>query len=223
MDAELTLPGEATLPEAMRLVGDLYALIDVETRRFAAETGVGCPPGCGQCCEGPSPDISRTEAEYLARFLLVSESPAVDVALARYSTASPCPFYDTAGDLHCSVYWARPLICRAFGFTGSRDREGRIRYRLCRTMVPPAGFDSVGSCFVPADIAAYRSMMPTICDGSMLEPLDLAVAGALRTLLLRRHLWAAEQFADRCRTGAAGSDDEHDPERPKREPPPAIA
>jgi hypothetical protein len=47
------------------------------------------------------------------------------------SDASPCPLYDPAEPHHCRVYPARPLICRLFGFSGVRGKDGRPLFRPC--------------------------------------------------------------------------------------------
>jgi hypothetical protein len=216
--SSLLLPGEHDLPEAMYTVRAVYAEIDTAAATFASQSGVTCPAGCGLCCQGPSPAVSVAEAEYLARYAIATISPRIEAALERdEESRAPCPFYDPDTPLHCTVYHARPLVCRAFGYAGSRDRVGRLAYRLCRHMAVPPLFSgeraytvddpvartasesidrSSGSLPLPPDLPAYRMRIPaTLTDRETLGPLDLTVARMLRVLLLRRQLLTAERFA----------------------------
>ena len=52
----------------------------------------------------------------------------------RIEMSGACPLYRREGDFHCTVYATRPLVCRVFGFSGDRDKWGRLRYAPCRFM-----------------------------------------------------------------------------------------
>lgn len=152
----------------MRLVREVFALADEATARFARASGVTCPTGCGLCCEASSPAIAAAEAEYLARYALARDAPGLATVRDRRGvTARPCPFYDPASHDHCTVYEARPLVCRLFGYAGSTDRDGRRAYRLCRYMTPPARFYGTrGYAYPksdlpePADMLSFRLTLP---------------------------------------------------------------
>lgn len=84
-----------------------------------------CRTGCAHCCHIPVA-LSRKEAELLARAsgrrmteprtpvrpALLSDPAPIKAATARlqqWPTGTPCPFL---ADQTCSVYAARPLVCR---------------------------------------------------------------------------------------------------------------
>ena len=117
----------------------------------AAQRGVelSCPPDCGACCHGFMPDVLPVEADYIAFFLLINQNNPGDGPEGHFSllspstpaSPSPCPFYaaDRPG-ANCRIYEARPLICRLFGFSGTKTKKGGTAYRLCRHMPTPRGF-----------------------------------------------------------------------------------
>src|SRR4051794_39971717 len=115
-----------------------YSVIEGKTAAFSAATGIACPAGCGECCEAIDFGVSRPEAEEVAAFLL--DHPQ---ALARFEAREiedprelgrkvSCPLYDAEnGAAHCTVYEARPLLCRTFAFSGHREKEGGVVYAPC--------------------------------------------------------------------------------------------
>lgn len=117
---------------------ETYEAIERKTSAFSRETGIACPPGCGECCTAIDFAVSRPEADAVAEFLL--DHPA---ALARFESLPiedarvlerkvVCPLYDTEnGAAHCSVYEARPLLCRTFAFSAHREKEGGVVYVPC--------------------------------------------------------------------------------------------
>jgi Fe-S-cluster containining protein len=128
------LPG-STLVRSLDALRAVYREADRRVASWASESGLACPPGCGVCCQRFEPDLLPLEADYLAAYLLheapdllglLEESPP-----GKPSDASPCPLYDPAEPHHCRVYPARPLICRLFGFSGVRGKDGRPLFRPC--------------------------------------------------------------------------------------------
>ena len=124
----LRLAWERKLPEAISELHAVYRRAYTATTSFASKRGVSCPTGCGRCCESFVPDASDAEAEYAARFLILGgHSPD-----ARNTITGACPFYHSSSPHHCVIYAARPLVCRLFGFSGTRDKNGRPVFRPCR-------------------------------------------------------------------------------------------
>jgi Fe-S-cluster containining protein len=119
----------------------LYAEIFLAQNAFldsARSAGIvlSCPQGCGSCCHRFIPDLMPLETEYIALHVL-KEGIAVP------HDAPFCPFHDPSGkEGQCRIYSARPLICRFFGFSAVRSKEGRPSFRLCRHMPTPAGLSS---------------------------------------------------------------------------------
>jgi len=127
-------------------LADLYLRADTAVAHFARASGVSCPDGCGLCCEGFVPDILPLEAAYVAVWLAGTEHERA-VALTS-GTLSPrigkdgksgCPLYDPDTPYHCTVYESRPLICRMFGFAGTRDKLGAPTFSVCRHGVSDRG------------------------------------------------------------------------------------
>jgi Fe-S-cluster containining protein len=122
----------------------LYRRADEAVSVFQAKTGLSCPFGCGSCCEAFVPDILPLEAEYLAAFLAL-KNPEQAYALAargleervREDGRRGCPLYADDTPYHCTVYEARPLICRLFAFSAVRDKRGQPSFALCRLMPEP--------------------------------------------------------------------------------------
>ena len=92
-----------------------------------------CPPSCRQCCYG-SILMSYTEFTYIMLYLQESWSWEKIFALFRTRVGLLtdndgtgtllCPFLqEDAEKEHCSIYPARPLICRVFGTTAAPCEE----------------------------------------------------------------------------------------------------
>ena len=180
---------------------------------WAADRGFGCPHGCGLCCQGYLPDCLPVEAEYLAHYLL-SEKPAVAAAMLEPGGGAPptrCPLYDPASPFHCSVYAARPLVCRVFGFAGTQTRDGGWAFRLCRHMPAPIAWGEVREVTHSSGLdapllmsdAASRAQGLRPADAGRRAPLPEALREALQRLLLRRALAGGGNGSD---GGGNGSD-----------------
>jgi uncharacterized protein len=123
----------------------LYARADKAVSAFQAKSGLACPFGCGSCCEAFVPDILPLEAEYLAAFLAFKDADRAYALVAqgleerqREDGRRGCPLYADDTPYHCTVYEARPLICRLFAFSAVRDKRGAPSFALCRLMPKPA-------------------------------------------------------------------------------------
>ncbi|MBN1243357.1 MAG: YkgJ family cysteine cluster protein [Spirochaetales bacterium] len=126
------------LMDALSGVHRVYERAALEMAAFRDSSGVACPDGCGSCCESFIPDLTSLEAGYLAAFLSrAAPARALELALDGFSEAERdephCPFYRSDA-AHCSVYEGRPLICRLFGYSGVRAKDGSSSFALCRRM-----------------------------------------------------------------------------------------
>ncbi|MFZ2782362.1 MAG: YkgJ family cysteine cluster protein [Rectinemataceae bacterium] len=141
------------LGERMREVDAIYARIEIAQREFrttSTEHGspIVCPPDCGVCCAAFVPDVLPVEAQRLALYLLTENPTPVSRLLTGRdapggSPGAPpdterrtaCPFWDPdKPGANCTVYPARPLICRLFGFSAMRDKRGEPEFSLCMHM-----------------------------------------------------------------------------------------
>lgn len=130
----------------------IYASIESDRTVFMdtlreSGTEFGCPSLCGTCCLGFTPDLTRVEASYMASWILTEvHGPASGEDLEALASAlgktchnssvpGTCPFYDPSRPgKNCTVYPARPLICRLFGYSGNKNREGKTILSFCRYM-----------------------------------------------------------------------------------------
>lgn len=121
--------------DAMRTLSELYNQIEHETSLFCKQYAIACAEGCGTCCEHFMPDITTAEARLVAAYLLfVKRDKALMDRVLEFAgnTNGPCPLYRFDSPYHCSVYPARPLICRLFGACANQDKEGNAIFRRCR-------------------------------------------------------------------------------------------
>jgi len=167
-----------------------------------------CPEGCGSCCESFIPDILPIEADYLADWLLRTDPARAErvAAWSRISALPPCPFHeaDREGG-HCSVYPARPLICRLFGFSSIRDKQGREAFSLCKEMPARNGGRSWSGAEVRKEFGTQLPVMSDFTaevlalapgDSSRRAALTEALPAALRRLALRVRLMKLESGDD---------------------------
>ncbi|HUX20316.1 MAG TPA: YkgJ family cysteine cluster protein [Spirochaetia bacterium] len=127
------LPGTRVAENVGRVL-DCYRDFKGELEAFRLGTEIGCPEGCGSCCEVTDPDVTQAEAEFLAVYLIYTGRPPLGLAEPFHGG---CIFYDPASPLHCTVYEARPFLCRSFAFSSVRDKTGEAIFRSCRHMPAP--------------------------------------------------------------------------------------
>ncbi|MBN1520093.1 MAG: YkgJ family cysteine cluster protein [Spirochaetales bacterium] len=182
MDIHTVLP-PSLLRERLLALSELYARADRAVDIFQAASGLGCPFGCGSCCESFIPDILPAEAELVALDLVARDRDqafrlaASGLEPRQSASGTPgCPLYRDDTPYHCSVYASRPLICRLFAFSAVRDKHGTAAYSLCRLM--PAGPGTPRSAANGDLAAAFGAEPPVMGDyGAELAALDPGSAG----------------------------------------------
>ncbi|MCP5453308.1 MAG: YkgJ family cysteine cluster protein [Spirochaetaceae bacterium] len=181
MDIPSILP-PSLLAERLESLAYLYKRADSAVAAFVAASGVSCPFGCGSCCEGFVPDILPVEAAYLAAYLAASDRPrAYEAAAGRLGARSypdgrqGCPLYRTDTPYHCGVYEARPLICRMFAFSATRDKLSRTAFSVCRLGSSRGGARGASG---EALLDAFGAEPPVMADyGSELAGIEPEAAG----------------------------------------------
>ena len=121
--------------QSMTDLFSLYLQIEGKTTEFCRSHSIACGEGCGTCCEHFMPDITASEARLVAAYLLfvVKDLDLIErVKAFAGNSKGPCPLYRADSPYHCSVYPARPLICRLFGACAYQDKNGNARFRRCR-------------------------------------------------------------------------------------------
>lgn len=125
---------ETSLYEEFIKIESIYEDLSKKQISFCDAFDIHCKKGCGTCCEHFIPDVYQVEARFLALGLIM-ECKEDDV-LTKIKNWDPnsgyCPLYDFNSEYHCTVYKYRPLICRLFGATASKDKEGRPCFRHCK-------------------------------------------------------------------------------------------
>ncbi|MGK7393443.1 MAG: YkgJ family cysteine cluster protein [Candidatus Cyclobacteriaceae bacterium M3_2C_046] len=121
----------------VRQVEKIFSSLQQEIDDLKASTGLNCVAGCGACCT--KPDVETTVLEFLPlalHFYKTGQTTALLEKLDQQPEDTICPFFtpvtidDKAG--FCSQYKYRGLICRMFGFSGYRDKNGQINLSTCR-------------------------------------------------------------------------------------------
>lgn len=188
----------------------IYRSIEAEQAQWKLASPFHCPDGCGTCCVDFEPDVLESEALYLAAWMLHHQKSRAE-ALVQGTFTSPrpdpekgCPFFDPATPYHCTVYTGRCLICRLFGYTGDRGKDGRPRWKPCKFLPlvgtdcsderrPQYSEDELISRFgalppVMADITS-RVMSLAPDSANIRRPLREALVDAIRKIqMLRRFL-----------------------------------
>lgn len=121
------------------IISEIFREVDRAADRFRALTRIRCPDCCGECCTRSK--VEATTVEMMPLALDLWEKGEADFWLERISGAldnPSCVFYrpDPENPLkgRCIIYEMRPLICRLFGFSMTRNKHGRAEYGGCRVV-----------------------------------------------------------------------------------------
>lgn len=119
--------------EDLLFLHSLYADFDAKVEAFSREADIRCSFGCGRCCDEHEPGITHLEGLYAAHWI-AAVKPHLAARFDRLDSRGGCIFFSPGKPLHCMIYPARPLLCRAFGYSGVTDKQGKRVYRSCRYM-----------------------------------------------------------------------------------------
>jgi uncharacterized protein len=126
-----------TLPYKVRQVERLYASLDKQIAEAQAASGLYCLSGCGECCK--KPDIEATALEFLPLALYYFDQGQAETmhAALKQSPSGICHLFRpnvTAFGGLCSQYPHRGLICRLFGYSARRNKEGKPELLTCKLL-----------------------------------------------------------------------------------------
>lgn len=115
---------------------EIYERLDVLQKEWYEKTKFTCPSGCGTCCHGFEPDLLDCEAAFMAQWL-IDNKPEVAQALAagefrKDYNEKTCIFFDPDNAYHCTIYGGRAFICRLFGASSFRGKEGAPVWKPCK-------------------------------------------------------------------------------------------
>jgi Fe-S-cluster containining protein len=176
LDIASILP-PSLLAERLESLAYLYRRADSAVANFTEISGVSCPHACGTCCEGFVPDILPLEAAYVAVWLAGNDRDRAYSLVAsglaprvRADGRKGCPLYADDTPYHCTVYEARPLVCRMFGFAASSDKRGVPAFSVCHHGMSEGGTRSASGA---ALVEAFGAEPPLMSDmGSELVAID---------------------------------------------------
>lgn len=186
-----------SIKEKVQLVEEVFAHLDDDIAKFQQETGLGCIRGCGECCK--KPDIEATVLEFLplAYYLFKTNRDAeVLQGLEKTNSAPPCTFFSTIFPGYqsgrCTIYLHRGLICRLFGFSATKDKEGNPVLATCKIIKSElsdkykAAVQSIGEGgFVPVMNQYYIKLLAIDLDlGNRFYPINEAIKIAIEKVSL---------------------------------------
>lgn len=122
------------LYERIKKIRTVYERLEKKQIAFCNEFSIHCLKGCGKCCENFTPDITEAEAEFLAYGLIKEgkDDLVLELLKLKDNDTKMCPLFIKDSEFHCLVYKWRPLICRLFGASASKDKEGHPVFRKCK-------------------------------------------------------------------------------------------
>jgi Fe-S-cluster containining protein len=124
-----------TLPQKAKAVQRVFDRLDKEIATVQKSSGLHCLAGCGECCK--KADIEATPLEFLPLALQLLDEGRAEKSLEELESKqdSLCfvfrPHVTNFGGL-CNEYPNRGLICRLFGFTARRNKEGMSELVTCK-------------------------------------------------------------------------------------------
>ncbi|MBX7052320.1 MAG: YkgJ family cysteine cluster protein [Flavobacteriales bacterium] len=124
-----------SLPAKVKAVKKVYERLDREIAQLQRESGLHCLSGCGECCK--KADIEATPLEFLPLALQFFDEGRAEQVLEELNQSQDplCyvfrPHVTNFGGL-CNEYPNRGLICRLFGFTARRNKEGDAELVTCK-------------------------------------------------------------------------------------------
>ena len=159
---------DTSLYEKIKKIRNIYNRLEKKQISFCNEFNIHCKEGCGECCEHFTPDITEIEALFLA-YGLIKENKDQDIINlldSKEESDNYCPLYNKDSVYHCSVYKWRPLICRLFGASASKDKNGNPTFRKCKWNteghdITKEEFEEMIDEYKPG-IAAYQSLIDDV-------------------------------------------------------------
>ena len=116
-------------------VESVYQKIRFAQAEWYGKSQFYCPEGCGECCRNFEPDLLECEATFMAVWLLQNQKETAYKVMEGefpFMNNKGCPFWNENSPYHCSIYEGRGFICRLFGASGFRSKEGSTVWKPCK-------------------------------------------------------------------------------------------
>ena len=187
-------------------VEELFMELELQSKKFHAEAGMGCISGCGFCCSNPEVPASALEFLPLA-FDLYEKGVAEELAaqLAADNSKGVCVVYRAQSDDlskgFCGNYAKRGLICRIFGASARKNNKTNLKELItCKLLKSerPEAFQEV-STRINADLdiplaTAYYTRLKDVDEAlSALHPVNEAILLALELVLRYQYYQKGEK------------------------------
>ena len=130
----LSIISETNVYQKIKELKRIYQELEERQKVFCSTFDVHCLDGCGNCCLVFTPDIKMVEAYFIAYGLIINgKDKEVLELLTNYAKdKKTCPLYLYNNKYHCSIYDYRPLVCRLFGSSITKDKDNNPAYRNCK-------------------------------------------------------------------------------------------
>lgn len=125
------------LEEKSQEVRKVFEELDLETKSFLDASKLTCISGCGFCCSNPQVSASVLEFLPLAFDLYAKgkAEKALDILEKTPEEGSCIVYKSLSEDGHsgfCSDYNNRGMICRLFGSSARKNKEGQKEIITCK-------------------------------------------------------------------------------------------
>jgi Fe-S-cluster containining protein len=184
------------LEEKSQEVKRIFDELDNEIRSFLDKSQLGCIPGCGQCCSNPT--VSATILEFLPLAFDLYEKGKAELALEileKQNSNDFCILYKSMSFDHtlgfCSNYTNRGMICRLFGSSSRKKKDGQKELITCKKiksekkeLFEKASQEINVNMVVPSGSAAYTKLYNVDFQLTNQQfPINFAIKKALEMVL----------------------------------------
>lgn len=180
-------------------VQHFYLALDKDLASFQSQAKYSCLTGCSKCCQ--SPYIEATILECLPFAFHVYKASTAEAIYAHLlvHTSSLCFLYQPSNSKTnlgaCASYTFRPLVCRLFGFSFSRDKLGTPTLIACKDIkstFPAALSDVILEVKKQHQVpmaANYYTQLAAIDDNlsSKIYPINKAMSLAIEMVITHFH------------------------------------
>lgn len=145
----------AATGEYQKLIGKVHAFFARVTERYPQS--LACASGCSDCCQGGL-SVTAVEAQAITVALRAMSPGQRDhvLTLAARPPGPSCAALDAAG--RCSIYAARPVVCRSHGVPLKLKSPGVLPIVDCC----PKNFTSLSLDSVDADCVLDQDTISTL-------------------------------------------------------------
>lgn len=118
-------------------IEDLYKESSFAFQSFQKESGLLCLSGCGGCCIHPNIEATMLEMLPLA-LKIIDNGSENDLYEKLNEDHTICLFYQKTNSDgsqgYCKVYHERPSVCRSFGASARKKKDGTKEWLVCKVI-----------------------------------------------------------------------------------------